>query len=551
MTTNISLTSLLFIVEILLIIFIVYLQVSSFVRTKRAMKSFSSDIKDAFSNLKLSFIKYKSDDLKESNVFSTIIACNEYLDDEDSEDGKINLSETIELVNSPILNSDKDNEFRDVILSTNSYLVKNKGVASDFGIIQDICERRIDSTDDTISESISTPLFLGLGGTFIGIICGVISLFVSGADNANVLFIDVAIAMFASFLGLTLMLWNKVVLYPKITSNVSKYKNVYYDFVQRELMPALSLGVAGTLASFKDVLGNFISKFGNNISGYAETAKLMNQNLESEYLVLQEINNLNISKASKVIADSFATLKESSEELRIFKEYQSSLNMTIEKATVITERMEGIMSTFENFISILDRVAKQSDETTALQKQFKESLETHFPTIKEHETLWREQLDEIGSDAKRSSDELQEHLRTVTEYMRAFVGDNATFISSVVDMKEAISMTKANAEHQDATFEAYKQSMMCLKDSIDRLYDRETENQSSVLLALKALLEQNTNPEYTRKLTEIYDALIKLQDGQTKVLNETRETLVEIKRVAEDQKSEVEEAKSKLDSHQS
>ena len=135
--------------------------------------------------------------------------------------------------------------------------------------------------------------------------------------------------------------------------------------------------------------------------------------------------------------------------------------------------------------------------------------------------------------------------------MRAFVGDNATFISSVVDMKEAISMTKANAEHQDATFEAYKQSMMCLKDSIDRLYDRETENQSSVLIALKALLEQNTNPEYTRKLTEIYDALIKLQDGQTKVLNETRETLVEIKRVAEDQKSEVEEAKSKLDSHQS
>lgn len=525
----------LFAIEILIIVFIVYMQINSFIKTRKALNGFSNDIRKAFSGLKLSHIRYRTEDLNDSAILDDIIRCNEYLEDSDDEEGKINHDETIELIGSQILQSDEPNDFKNVILSTNSYLVKNKGVASDFSIIQDICERRVETTDERISESLSTPLFLGLGGTFMGIICGVISLYLNGGADTNVLFIDVAIAMLASFLGLMLMLWNKVVIYPRISSKVTECKNNYYDFIQRELMPALSLGVAGTLASFKDVLGSFISKFGSNISGYAETAKLMNKNLESEYLVLQEINNLNITKASKTIADSFATLKESSEELKRFKEYQTSLNFTIERVTVVADKMEGIMSTFEHFISVLNQVANQAVETNELQKQFKESLEKHFPTIQDHETLWRQQLDEFGEDAKRSSEELQSHLANVTQHIKNFVGDNATFITSVIDMKEALSVSRASAEHQDELFASYKESMDSLKMSIDKLYDREGDNQTSLMLALKALLEENTNPEYTRKVTEINDALSKLQEGRLEILDETRKTLIEIRKIVGEQ----------------
>lgn len=523
----------LFAIEILIIVFIVYMQINSFIKTRKALNGFSNDIRKAFSGLKLSHIRYRTEDLNDSVILDDIIRCNEYLEDSDDEEGKINHDETIELIGSQILQSDEPNDFKNVILSTNSYLVKNKGVASDFSIIQDICERRVETTDERISESLSTPLFLGLGGTFMGIICGVISLYLNGGADTNVLFIDVAIAMLASFLGLMLMLWNKVIIYPRISSKVTEYKNIYYDFIQRELMPALSLGVAGTLASFKDVLGSFISKFGSNISGYAETAKLMNKNLESEYLVLQEINNLNITKASKTIADSFATLKESSEELKQFKEYQESLNHTIERVTSVTDRMEGIMATFEHFISVLNQVASQAVETNELQRQFKESLEKHFPTIQDHEALWRQQLDEIGEDARRSSEELQSHLANVTQHIKNFVGDNATFITSVIDMKEALAASRSSAEHQDELFASYKESMDCLKESIDKLYDREGDNQKSLTLALKAILEKNTNPEYIAKLAEINDALSKLQEGRLEILDETRNTLQEIRKTVE------------------
>ena len=197
--------------------------------------------------------------------------------------------------------------------------------------------------------------------------------------------------------------------------------------------------------------------------------------------------------------------------------------------------MEGIMSTFEHFISVLNQVASQAVETNELQKQFKESLEKHFPTIQDHETLWRQQLDEFGEDAKRSSEELQNHLANVTQHIKNFVGDNATFITSVIDMKEALSVSRASAEHQDELFASYKESMDSLKMSIDKLYDREGDNQTSLMLALKALLEENTNPEYTRKLTEINDALSKLQEGRLEIFDETRKTLIEIRKIVGEQ----------------
>ena len=530
------------VLEILLIIAAIILQFISFSRTRNAMNRFASNVKDALSDTKLKNMQFLRDDLTDSNNVESLIHCVDYLSKEESEkaenqsEGTINAYEDIDLIDSPVLaNKLNDNEYRDVIVSTNSYLLKNKGVASDFGILQDICDRRVNSEDAELSESLSTPLYLGLCGTFIGIVCGLLGFWKGGVSSMDNILVGVSIAMTASLLGLVLTLINKIGVYPKISAEVEKYKNKYYDFIQRELMPSLSLGVAGSLASFKDVLGSFISKFGNNISGYAETARLMNQNLESEHAVLQEINNLNISQASRTIAQSFATLKDSSEDLAKFREYQIALNTTMDKASQVTSRMETIIGTFEEFISTLSRIASQADETNALQAQFKESLETHFPTIQEHEVVWRQQIDELGNDAKKSSEELQNYLKSSTEYIRNFVGDNQTFLSGLLNLKAAVESVNQNTVQQTSNFEAYRASMEALKASIDKLYDLESDNQSSVTAALKGLLETNTNPQYTAKLTEIVEALSRIGTASS----ETKAAVATLKETVQTLNSEV------------
>lgn len=529
------------VLEIICIVAAVVIQIKSFSKSKKRMEELSSHAKSAFSNLRLESILYEGDELDDPEVMKSLINCKEVIKSEEDDDSAYDNVEEIDLISSPVLSTGEDNEFAAVIRSTNGYLIKNKGITSDFGILQNICERRIESEDTIISESLSTPLYVGLCGTFVGIVCGVFGLLMRGVDNEglNSILLGVAIAMIASLLGLALTTINKVKNYPEKMGEVEKAKNDYYDFLQKELMPSLSLGVAGSLATFKDVLGNFISKFGSNINGYAESARLLNENIKSEHLLIREINNLNITKTSKAIAESFATLKESSEDLKHFKDYQDALNQTIDKATAVTSKMEGIINTFEGFVTSLSRVASQTNETNELQKKFKESLEVHFPTIQDHETVWRAQIDEISKDTKQSSTELQEYLRSSSEYIRNFVADNSAFISGLVDMKDAVAAVKRTTENQTAMYDAYKTSMDSLKQSIDKLYDREADNQNNLVLAIKGLLEKNDNPQYSAKLQEIATVLGDLQAKRNETLNEAKTTLTQIKQIVEAQDTKV------------
>lgn len=159
--------------------------------------------------------------------------------------------------------------FDEVVYETNAYLCKNVGTSADFSILQDICERKIESMETQINNTINVPLYLGLAGTFIGIITGLIGITFNVNDlfaNGNMgplqnLLLGVVIAMGASFIGLGLMVWNSAVNYKKSLAGCEKNKNEYYDFLRRDLMPTLSNSMASSLNSLKGVLGEFIGKF--------------------------------------------------------------------------------------------------------------------------------------------------------------------------------------------------------------------------------------------------------------------------------------------------
>ncbi|MCX6244675.1 MAG: LysM peptidoglycan-binding domain-containing protein [Bacteroidetes bacterium] len=70
-------------------------------------------------------------------------------------------------------------DFSAVIKSINRYLNKNRG-AIDFGIVKNILDRSIESKENRITSTISLPLYLGLMGTFIGVVLGLVFISFSG-----------------------------------------------------------------------------------------------------------------------------------------------------------------------------------------------------------------------------------------------------------------------------------------------------------------------------------------------------------------------------------
>lgn len=138
--------------------------------------------------------------------------------------------------------------FEEIVDETNAYLCKNVGTSADFSLLKDICERKIESLEAQISSSINVPLYLGLIGTFIGIITGVggIAFNVeelfssSNMSSLSALLVGVVIAMIASALGLGFMIYNSAINYKNALDECDKNRNDYYDFLRRELMPVLS-----------------------------------------------------------------------------------------------------------------------------------------------------------------------------------------------------------------------------------------------------------------------------------------------------------------------
>ena len=386
--------------------------------------------------------------------------------------------------------------FLEVINETNAYLCKNVGTSADFSIIQDICERKIESLETQISNTVNVPLYLGLAGTFIGIITGLagIAFNVDALFNAGEmsplrnLLIGVVIAMIASFVGLYLMIRNSSINYRRALVNCDSNKNGYYDFVRRELMPVLSNSMASSLNSLKGVLGEFIGKFGHNLDAYANSAELLNDNIEKQHLLLVEINKMDQTKVAAQIAETFNTLKESSESLGAFHGYQESLNTTIREVNTAVSKIDTIVQTFDDFAKSLRTVVENQEMATKLQSQFSAAIETHFPTGSEARDMWRKQFDELTSDASTVSKELNEQLRVSTDYIRAFVQDNQSAFTSLSNLKDVLDSLIEYANVQASCYKDLKQEILEMKQAQVKTQSDAAKLNADLLTAVREMI---------------------------------------------------------------
>ena len=357
------------------VIVVIVCQVQIFVSTRANIREFASFFPD------INFL-----DLKRATVTPYILNSKarlwEYVlrfmkDDpavvspDDADDSSDLENQTVSL----IVSSDKGHiHFNKMIAKTNMYLCKNVGTNADYGLLQDICDRDINILDDQIHNSLNAPLYIGLAGTFVGIIIGLLGIdidgFISGnSDSVQHLLWGIGIAMLASLNGLCLTVANSVYGYKNAAIINDEHKEQYFDFLRRELMPVLSHSMASSLSSLKSVLGHFVDRFGRNLDAYADSAQLLNDNLEKQHLVLTEINKLSLARTATKIAETFVGLKDAADELVVFRTYQENLNATIENVNRMLQEITGIIAKFDDFNTNLSVIVQNQATAVELQKE--------------------------------------------------------------------------------------------------------------------------------------------------------------------------------------
>lgn len=452
------------IVAVAVVLVVIELQVFSFLKTKKNI----TELRDLFKevdNLSLKETSVTSDVLRNKSSLQKFLENIPSRIEEGLDEDYINLS---------LIVSQKEGmpkgRLGKIIHRTNEYLCKNTGTSADLSVLRDISDNQKGALEDDIQNSLNVPLYLGLAGTFVGIITGLIGVdfnqifgTTSNLDGLQHLLYGVVAAMFTSLLGLGFTVYNSAISYKNTVSKSNEGTEEYINFLRRELMPLLSNSMASSLNSLKGVLGHFVDKFGRNLDAYADSTELLNDNLEKQHLVLSEINKLSLTQTANKIAETFIQLKESADSLNVFRTYQKQLNSTIANVSGMVNQIQTIIGNFNDFATGLSVVISNQNKTTELQREFQEAITIHFPTGGDARDVWRKEFDMLISEGKTVSENLSTQLTVSTEYIKNFIANNKDFFDTFDKFKEVLDTMVQYTQVQAECYKDLRREILNLR----------------------------------------------------------------------------------------
>lgn len=331
-----------------------------------------------------------------------------------------------------------------MIKEINHYISKTKGT-TDFAIIQNKVERKVQMRYDQATAKMTFPIYLGLMGTFIGVLIGILT-FLWGFNDSEVtnesvqnLLTGVLVSMLTSLVGLILTTIRTGAI-GDARKRMEEDKNDFYDFVQTELMPSLDSGLITAVAhlhrtldkfapSFNQVIGNFESTFDRCTSAFGDSFEKnvkvvanavltmgknmdkINENVRQQRLILDTIKSNKIARGlEKYIeaAEHFAGITQSldkfeearrmmlaatQEVINYQYQYNEMLSVPREVAVRINQILDRIVTFEENVNRIGEELALR-DMTSSRQI---EAIDELLKALKKKEAIADKFL-QIGDD---------------------------------------------------------------------------------------------------------------------------------------------------------
>ncbi|MEN7546827.1 hypothetical protein AAG747_02830 [Rapidithrix thailandica] len=307
--------------------------------------------------------------------------------------------------------------FQQIVEVINDYLVKNKGGAS-FPAIREITERRAKSLEDAIETVLALPLYMGLLGTFSGVIIGLIKIAMVGVTDAAIQsFVGgVLVGMLASSFGLFLTIRNN-----QTFKNAKKVRDQelydFFNFVRANLIPPSHKHLPSdfkslryNLAAFSDEFITYQSQLNNSL---VDTLK----QLEDLKDVMHGIRNLEsgINHIADYIKDSNHLMEKQSANLSEITHKTAALTTEI---THNIESMDGKMRDmmYEQRMAIANMgsggmtamTETATQESVVTQQESAKFNQAVIERLEDHEAATRQigtQLNNLYSFLQKSGEE--------------------------------------------------------------------------------------------------------------------------------------------------
>ncbi|GAA4242792.1 hypothetical protein [Winogradskyella damuponensis] len=367
--------------------------------------------------------------------------------------------------------------FHNTISAINSYLLRNKGAISDFNLIKDIVDRNIDNEESAITSNLPIPLYLGLFGTMLGIIIGLIAMpslsdSISGgvesmnADNTlkgvDALLIGVKIAMIASAIGLLLTTINSLLFY-NIRKGAENDKNNFFTFIQTQLLPILSKNTASSLQTLQANLLKFNEGFAINMGHFDGIIKEVRSSFESQLQVVEELKRIDVGNMARYNIDVMKQINSSFSKLKELSEYLTNVNGLLKN----TERLNHTVSVQLDKVGDIGALIDNFDVNAKNISEGSKYLQTHFSSFEQREQAISNKVADFDSSTGAMVDELKKSFELrMKNFNEKDVEINSGFEKLFKDLKEKTKQVFDDESHNIA---AIQQDVLKVNDSIGQI----------------------------------------------------------------------------------
>ena len=344
---------------------------------------------------------------------------------------------------------------KELVREINEYLAKNEGT-TDFGIIKDKTERKLETLYEDAMSKVSYPTYLGLMGTFFGVFIGLKSFNIgvasSGVTDSIVseLIGGIIVSMVTSLVGLALMMIGNWIA-SSFQKEVEEDKNKFYDFLQVELMPELGTSMVAALhklhktinkfePAFRTVIDEFKTAFGectetlrdtfgekvkvltDAVDSMGKNMTLINENVQKQDELLKTMRQsqtLETLKKFTEAADKFDNVTTSIGKLNEVKDNIAASSETLVKAqTEYVEQMAIPERVFEKINAILGRITTFEESINALGESISKTQllgNREMNLIEEQITAIRKKTNLAVAYQETTDEQLKEIYKTQTK----------------------------------------------------------------------------------------------------------------------------------------
>lgn len=404
----------------------------------------------------------------------------------------------------------------------NNYLLNNYGATVNFSIIKDIIDREVDVKDEEISNSIPTPLYLGLAATMIGIIFGLFSMpelngyhFSKGIDA---LIDGVKLAMFGSLSGLACTTILSSFFYKNAKKQVISEKNKQISYLQAMLLPELlkaeESGISGLKAS--------IDRFSRDTTGMAtilynttlkteSNLKIQNEIIETQKEIIQKIESLGVTRVSKANLDLLDKLEKNIQSFNHFANYLDLMG-----------RISLQLQDFASRTANIDSITRHIETSLSENKKLIEFLSSHFNKIENAGNAALNAVDVADSYFRDAIERLKLNMESTLENLYKHITESSSKFAEAIDnlndeIQTRIEAINQNAaDHESKLSEIYNDIGIKLKSITDEhIAQLNTSFKEAVprfdelkhLTELPAIREQFTNNQNGKKFIEVVEGL--------------------------------------------